>query len=78
MTRRIRVQSTPREVIGKKLLTALDDTDKVGICLTQSDLAELLIALSAIRYPTAKAKQWISDLRTLQKAAFGLPDPDDE
>lgn len=68
--RKISVQPTSREVIENKLLAALNDEDKVGICLSKDDLEELIISLASINRPTTKARQWLADLQKLQRAAF--------
>lgn len=71
MPGKIRVQPTSREVIWGKLLAALYDADKVGIVLSQADLAELIKILETTRTSTAPQRLWLADLRKLQKAAFG-------
>ena len=58
-----------REVIERKLLTALEDGGQVAILATENDLTLLINALD--QFGTVKGKQWASDLKQLRHESFG-------
>ena len=61
----ITVEIAPRQVIERKLLTALDDKSKVAILATQEDLEDMIFALENYN--------WNEDRKTrCQKMADGL------
>lgn len=64
-----RVEQASREVIERKLLTALEDESQVAILATRGDIGLLINALE--QYNTVHAKQWAADLKRLRLEAFG-------
>ena len=71
------IEHTPRQVIEKKLLAALDDHGKVAILATQSDLDDLVfvfdLALSNVPIEPERGKrlsEYVEDIRRLRAEAF--------
>ena len=71
---KIQVERTPREVIERKLLAALDDESKVAVLLTEQDIDHLLraIAFYPRTHSRCSANLWelSKGLRQLQAEAF--------
>lgn len=65
-----RVERTSRQVIERKLLTALDEQeDVVALLVTEWDLECLCQSLE--KFNTSKSVELAKGLRQLQKEAFG-------
>jgi len=62
------VQSTSRQVIENKLLTALEDDGVVAALLNKEDLEVMISALSKYRH--RRAEQLAKDMQQLRDAAF--------
>ena len=60
---------TSRQVIEKKLLTALGEGNTVAVLFTEGDLE--LVALSLENFNSSKADELAAGFRQLQREAFG-------
>ena len=65
----LQVIQSSRDVIGRKLLSALDDNGQVAILATEEDLVMLISALYV--YPEPRALEWARDLTRLRQESFG-------
>ena len=66
------MERTTRQVIERKLLTSLDDSDKVAILATKSDLDKIINALRGFTWGDELA----SGLEQLRAEAFPPNAPD--
>lgn len=65
----VTVVPSSRDVIERKLLTALSDGAQVAILATESDLELLIEALHV--FGTRPSLKWARDLRRLRNESFG-------